>query len=219
MSGTVTGRLVMPSRRLVIRSLLGALVGGALLGLLIGVLNPTQPSQLAASAVGTPTGSPTGAAGPVAAVTSPTRTVRTVVRTEDPVPADVIEQPWKDKSIFLGKLYEIRRDDHGTTLVMRRATLLTGDKAAAYYAEQGQDPQNTAVVSVDEQPREYRLRDDAALFGTFGDQLRKFNVDDFLGAAQGILDQGTHPAFWVKRSLGVEGSVIYVDEYTAPNAG
>jgi hypothetical protein len=222
MSGSGFGGLMMPSPRIMIGWLVGAVVAGSLIGLIKGIVAPSGPDALAVTTTAKSTSAVRTSTAPSATSPAASKSIRTVIRTEDAVPGDFIQQPWKDSSLALGTLEEVNRDQNGTKLVVRRADLLTGDKAAEYYAAQGQDPQDFAVVPTDDQPKSYLLRHDAAIYGqyVFGDhqqpQVRKFKLDDFVGTAEGALANGEHPAVWIKRSLGVEGPVIYLAEQYFP---
>jgi len=221
----------LPARRTIIGSLVGALVGGALLGLVLGVLNPGGPptgevaTVAAASTSGAAAARPP--ASPSAASASPTKTkakaIKTVIKSPAPVPGQFIQHPEKDATLTLGTLDSIDASNHDHVIVyVRRAKIVVGDEAKQFYANQGQQPRNTAVVPLDNvQPQGLALQQDAAIWGQFllGDHqniaLRQLQFDQFLQVAFDDLNRNEHPAIWVKRSLGVAGDVIYLAEHVA----
>jgi hypothetical protein len=230
MTSTGFDRSVLPDRRVMIGSLVGALAGGSLLGLIIGILMPfsttaagtantaagvTQPPVVAAT-----TAAPSASVAPSPTVTT-FKPVKTTTLSALPVPQGFIDRPQNDRTMFLATLESMNAADHGRVLIyVRRATLLTGRQAQAFYAAQGQQGRNVAVAPRPDAPvEELVLARDATFWGAFllGDQRtpnrRRLAFDEFLGVAGGALAGNQHPAIWLKRSLGPgSGPVIYLAE-------
>ncbi|HEY6795208.1 MAG TPA: hypothetical protein VI248_11070 [Kineosporiaceae bacterium] len=233
MTGTGLDWSALPDRRVMIGSLVGALAGGSVLGLVIGILAPMSmgtQSTANTAAGATPSSVAAAAAIPtsVGAAPSPTVTrlkpVRTTTLAAFPVPQGYVDHPQNDRTLFLARLESMNSADHGHVLIyIRRADLLTGGQAQAYYAAQGQQGRDRAVVPrQDAQVEELVLANDAALWGTFvfGDQQnanrRRLGFDEFLGITGALLATNQHPGIWIKRARGpVSGPVIYLAEQVA----
>jgi hypothetical protein len=231
MSNTGFGWSALPDRRVVIGSLVGALATGALFGLVIGIVSPIPTgAQNAASVAGatSPTSVPPSTTASPATSASPSATtkpakLRTRTRTAAPVPQGFIQQPSADRTLTLYKLQSIDDGDHDhIRLSVIPGRLLKGAQAAQHYAQKGEPAKDVAVEAIDGQDAfDLDLSPDAALWGQSvlgGDgenpnPPRQFGLDEFLGVVHGALDQGRHPAIWVKRSLGTtSGPVIYLAE-------
>jgi hypothetical protein len=230
MPGTGFNWSALPSRRVVIGSLVGALASGSLLGLVIGIVAPTSPDLGATSAVVT-SQSPTAAANGTTPTTAPSSTspspspsqteaIKTVTMSAAAVPSDFVQHPENDRTMTLWTLQSVDHNDPNHVLLyLKRATLLTGGRARQFLQNQGQQPNDVAVApNNNAQTQQFTLEGDAAIWGQFviGDgqnqNLTQFALNDFLTAADNALNQGQHPAVWIKRSMGVEGPVIYLAE-------
>jgi len=232
MSGTGFSWSALPSRRVVIGSMVGALASGSLLGLVLGILQPGPPERgrLVAAAGNQ---SPTGAAAPTTGATlapspSPAKTkakpIKTVTAATAAAPDGFIQHPERDRTMFLGTLEALDQGNHDHIVIyVRRADLLTGDRARQFYQNQGQPPRDLAVVPRDNaQTEALVLRPDAAFWGQLvlgnhqNQNLQHFGLDQFLNAANGVLANDEHPPIWVKRTLGAGGDVIYLAEQFVP---
>jgi hypothetical protein len=221
----------LPTRRVVVGSMIGALATGALLGLVLGILAPWGPGEgkLLAAAPGSSTASAAPTTEPAAtsptATASKTKAVRTVTKSPAAVPDQFIQQPEADRTLSLVLLQGIDVRDNRSRVVLRvtRARIISGDAARQFYQNQGQQPRNTAVVPVDNARQfDIGLRQDAALWGQLllGDHqnvnLRQLRLDEF---AQLTFDATNNrresPPIWIKREYGSIGDVVYAAEHVA----
>lgn len=212
-----------PSRRLVVSSTLGAVVAGSLLGLALGVLSPPKPpTPKAANASGTSTPSASVTGRPAAAPSrspSPSASgkIRTTTRSEAAPPNAHVDRPWTDRTMQLMILEDVWNEGEGLVVRGAPGKLLSGAKAKAFYEGKGEEPKEFAVQATGE-VFELRVRGDATFFGEryigYSDhqELRQMGKDEFRERGRNAIDQGQRPPIWLKRSLGIEGPVIYAAE-------
>jgi hypothetical protein len=222
-------RSVLPGRGLLLTALGAALAGGALFGLAIGIVAPwgaptgsfvpvSQNSlQTASAAPAVPAARTTASARPSTASAKP---IRTVTKQPDAPPENVIQHPESDATMFLATLDSFDpRDPNRIVLWLKPADLVSGDQARQYWQSQGQEPRDKAAVTPDDaSAQEFVLPGDTALWGgdVLADQhdgsLRRLDLQEFLFRAGLALAQNQHPPVWIKRSLGITGSIIYLAE-------
>jgi hypothetical protein len=200
-----------------------ALLSGSVVGLVMGMLSLPEAPQVRVT-MSTP--SPHESAAPTvtrsstsASSSSPTAKLKTITQREAPPPPAYIDQPWTERNLRFVSLDDIWRDDQGQiTLKVTPMTFLTGAKARAYSQQHLGQPRDYAAMPSGGAQMTYRVRDDATIFGEFfiGDHTqphqRQVNRDELFDLARKALDFRQHPTFWLQRSMGVEGPVIYLAE-------